>query len=168
MQGFSVESKTSGISSLRTSWQDLEARYKSSNEVNTTPRSPRTQPKKMENSEDLARKVLKLARQGASSNSERNWRQGSTCKRVKDLEDSGSNTGRSRPQTGPRWAEAVGPGRPAQPISRPSRPPFDLDASRAIYSPLIESHEGINSSSAAEEQRRLRDTISEMRVVLVV
>jgi hypothetical protein len=65
------------------------------------------------------------------------------------------------------WAE-VGPGRLAQPISRPSRPPFDLDASQAIYSPLTESHASINSSSAAEEQRSLRDTISEMRVVLVV
>jgi hypothetical protein len=50
MQDFSVESKTSGISSLNTSWQDLEARYKSSNEVNMTPRSPRTKPEKMENS----------------------------------------------------------------------------------------------------------------------
>jgi hypothetical protein len=29
--------------------------------------------------------------------------------------------------------------------------PFDLDASRAIYSPLTESHESINLSSAAEE-----------------
>jgi hypothetical protein len=38
----------------------------------------------------------------------------------------------------------------------------------AIYSPLTESHESINSSSAAEEQISLRDTISEMRVVLVV
>jgi hypothetical protein len=65
------------------------------------------------------------------------------------------------------WAE-VGPGQSAQPISRPSRPPFDLDASRAIYRPLTESHASINSSSAAEEQRSLRDTISEMRVVLVV
>jgi hypothetical protein len=72
MQGFSVESKTSGISSLSTSWRDLEARQKSSNEVNMTPRSPRTQPEKMENSEDLARKVSNLARQGASSNSKRN------------------------------------------------------------------------------------------------
>jgi hypothetical protein len=55
MQDFSVESKTSGISSLSTSWQDLEAQYKSSNEVNMTPRSqgpiprrwktPRTQSK---------------------------------------------------------------------------------------------------------------------------
>jgi hypothetical protein len=63
----------------------------------------------------------------------------------------------------------MGPGRPAQPISGPSRPPpFDLDASRAIYSPLTESHTSINLSSTAEEQRSLRDTISEMRVVLVV
>jgi hypothetical protein len=73
--------------------------------------------------------------------------------------------GRGMGRSGPRPA---GPGRPAQPISRPSRPPFDLDASRAIYSPLTESHASINSSSAAEEQRSLRDTISEMRVVLVV
>jgi hypothetical protein len=65
------------------------------------------------------------------------------------------------------WAE-TGPGRSTQPVSRPSRPPFDLGASRAIYSPLTESHGSINSSSAAEEQRSLRETISEMRVVLVV
>jgi hypothetical protein len=32
------------------------------------------------------------------------------------------------------WAE-MGPGRPTQPILRPRRPPFDLGASRAIYSP---------------------------------
>jgi hypothetical protein len=34
--------------------------------------------------------------------------------------------------------------------------------------PLTESHASINSSYAAEEPRSLRDTISEMRVVLVV
>jgi hypothetical protein len=65
------------------------------------------------------------------------------------------------------WVE-MGPGRSAQPVSRPSRPPFDQDASRAIYIPLTESNTSINSSYAAEEQRSLRDTISEMRVVLVV
>jgi hypothetical protein len=65
------------------------------------------------------------------------------------------------------WAE-VDPGRLAQPTPGPSRPPFDLGASRAIYSPLTESHASIHSSSAAEEQRSLRDTISEKRVVLVV
>jgi hypothetical protein len=100
-----------------------------------TPRSRRTQPEKMENSEDLARKVLNLARQGASSNSERNWQQGSTCKRGKDLEDSGTNAGRRRPRTGPKWAQA-GRRRPAGPARFEAQSaPFDLDASRAIYSP---------------------------------
>jgi hypothetical protein len=70
------------------------------------------------------------------------------------------------------WAE-VGPGRSAQagwpnPFRGPVGPPFDLDASRASYNPLTESHALIKSSSAAEEQRSLTDTISEMRVVLVV
>jgi hypothetical protein len=70
------------------------------------------------------------------------------------------------------WAE-VGPGRSAQagrpsPFRGPFGLPFYIDASQAIYSPLTESHTSINSSSAAEEQRSLRDTISKMRVVLVV
>jgi hypothetical protein len=79
--------------------------------------------------------------------------------------------GESRRLEKQHWAKEaadraeVGPGRSAQ-ASRPN--PFDLDASRAIYSPLTESHASINSSFAAEEQRSLRDTISEMRVVLVV
>jgi hypothetical protein len=72
MQYFSVESKTSWISSSSTLWQDLEAQYKSCNEVNMTPRSLGTKPKKMKNSEDLVRKVSNLAGQGASSNSKRN------------------------------------------------------------------------------------------------
>jgi hypothetical protein len=72
MQGFSVECKTSGISSSSTLSQDLEARCKSCNEVNMTPRSPGTKPEKMENSKYPVRKVSNLAGQGASSNSERN------------------------------------------------------------------------------------------------
>jgi hypothetical protein len=53
------------------------------------------------------------------------------------------------------WAE-VGPSRSAQagrpsPFQGPVVPPFDLDASRAIYSSLTESHTSINSSSTAEE-----------------
>jgi hypothetical protein len=51
------------------------------------------------------------------------------------------------------WSE-VGPGRPAQPTSGPSRPPFDLAANWTIYSPEAESHASIHSSSAVEEQRR--------------
>jgi hypothetical protein len=87
----------------------------------------------------------------------------------KDLEDSGSNTGQMRPWIGPKWAQAGRP-RLAGPacFEAQSAPPFDLGASRAIYSPLTESHASINSSSASEEQRSLRDTILEMRVVLVV
>jgi hypothetical protein len=82
----------------------------------------------------------------------------------KTLEDSGSNTGQRRPRAGPKWAQA---GRPS-PLRGPIGPPFDLVASWAIYSPLTESHAGTNLSSVAEEQRSLRDTISERRVVLVV
>jgi hypothetical protein len=160
MQDFIVESKTSGISSLSTSWQGLEVRYKSSNEVNLTPRSPRTKPEKMENFEDPVRKLLNLVGQGASSNSKRNWWQVHTCSWGKTLEDSGTNW--AKDVVG--WAE-VGLSRPAQPISWP---PFDLAAIQAIYSPEARRHASILSSSAAEEQRSLRDTISERRVVLVV
>jgi hypothetical protein len=136
MQDFSVESKTSGISSLSTSWQDLEARYKSSNEVNRTPRSPRTKPEKMENSKDPVRKLPNLAGQGASSNPKRNWRQGPTCSWGKTLEDSGSNTGQRRSRAGPKWAQAGRP-RPAGPTHFEAQsPPFNLAASRAIYSPM--------------------------------
>jgi hypothetical protein len=53
----------------------------------------------------------------------------------------------------PNWAK-TGLGRPAQPISGPVRHPFDLAAIRTICSPLAKSHESIDSSSAAEEQRR--------------
>ena len=67
----------------------------------------------------------------------------------------------------------MGPGRPAQagrpsPIRGPIGLSFDLIASQAINSPLTESHAEKISYSAAEEQRSLRDTISERRVVLVV
>jgi hypothetical protein len=72
MQGFSIEGKTSGISSSSTLRQDLETWYKSCNEANLTPRSPGTKPEKMTNFEDLPRKVSNPVGQGASSNSERN------------------------------------------------------------------------------------------------
>jgi hypothetical protein len=64
------------------------------------------------------------------------------------------------------WA-GVGPGRPAQPILGPSRPPFDLAAIRAIYSLGVKSHASINSSSAAEELRREGHHPREERVELV-
>jgi hypothetical protein len=45
--------------------------------------------------------------------------------------------------------------------------PFDLAASRAIYSPLAESHEEIHSSATAEEQRREGHHSGEERVEMV-
>jgi hypothetical protein len=71
-------------------------------------------------------------------------------------------------RTGPKWAQAGRPRAAGPAHFEAQSAPFDLDASRAIYSILTESHASINSSSAAEEQRSLRDTISEMRVELVV
>jgi hypothetical protein len=137
--------------------------YKSCNEAKLTPRSPGTKPENMTNSEDLSRKVSNLAGQGATFNSERNWRQGPTCRRGKDLEDSGTDARRRRQATGPRWAQA---GRPS-PVQGPFASPFDLAAIRAIYSPGVESHGGINSSSAAEEQRREGHHPGEERIELV-
>jgi hypothetical protein len=64
------------------------------------------------------------------------------------------------------WAK-VGPCRPAQPISGPSQPPFDLDAIRTIYSPEAKSHGKTHLSSAAEEQRREGHHLGEERVELV-
>jgi hypothetical protein len=117
----------------------------------------------MTNSEDLTGKVPNLAGQGATSNSERNWRQGPTCRRGKDLEDSGTDTTRRRLGTGLEWAQA---GRPS-PFQGPFTPSFHLAAIRAIYCPEVESHASINSSSAAEEQRREGHHPGEERVELV-
>jgi hypothetical protein len=69
------------------------------------------------------------------------------------------------------WAK-VGPGRSAQvdrpgPFQSPVTSPFDLAAIRAIYSPGVESHTSIHSSSAAEEQRREGHHLGEERVELV-
>jgi hypothetical protein len=120
MQNFSVESKTSGLSSLSTLWQDLEVWYKLSNEVNMTPRSLRTKPEKMENSEDPVRKMSNLAGQGASSKPQRNWRQGPTCSWGNTLEDLGSNT--ATPGKGGRGLGRSGP-RPTAHFEAQSPPP---------------------------------------------
>jgi hypothetical protein len=48
------------------------------------------------------------------------------------------------------WVE-VGPGQSAHPTSRPSRPPFDLAAIQAIYSPEDRRHASTHSPSGAEE-----------------
>jgi hypothetical protein len=122
----------------------------------------------MTNSEDLARKVLNLARQVESKFGEKPT-SGAHMQKGRGSRRRGKQ---HRAKEAANWAE-TGPGRSAQ-AGRPSPfrgqigLPFDLIASQAINSPLTESHGSTNSSSAAEEQRSLRDTISEMRVVLVV
>jgi hypothetical protein len=69
------------------------------------------------------------------------------------------------------WAW-MGPGRSAQvgqpsPVQGPFAPSFDLAAIRAVYSLGVKSHRSINSSSAAEEQRREGHHSGEERVELV-
>jgi hypothetical protein len=60
----------------------------------------------------------------------------------------------------------VGPGRPAQPISRPS-PPLDLPSIQAICSLEARRHTSIHLPSAAEEKRREGHHLGEERVELV-
>jgi hypothetical protein len=61
----------------------------------------------------------------------------------------------------PAWADRPSPFRARFDV------PFDLAASRAIYSPLVERHGEIHSSSATEEQRREGHHSGEERVEMV-
>jgi hypothetical protein len=67
---------------------------------------------------------------------------------------------------GPNRAEP-GLGRPAQPILGPVWRPFDLGTLRTIYNAPAKSHKEIQSSSAAEEQRREGHHPGEERVEMV-
>jgi hypothetical protein len=81
-------------------------------------------------------------------------------------EDSRRLENQHRAKEAAGWAE-VGPGQLAQPISRPSQPPFDLAAIQAIYSPEARCHASTHSSSTIEEQRREGHHLGEERVELV-
>jgi hypothetical protein len=144
MQEFSVESKTCNLSSSSTSWQDLEARYKSSIEVNMTPRSPRTNP--------WRRKTPRTRTENAKSCGTRSFiytteklmsrghmQKGEYSRRL------WKHHQRRRPRTGV--------GRPS-PFRGPVVLPFDLAAIRTIYSPLADSHASTHLSFPVEEQRR--------------
>jgi hypothetical protein len=65
---------------------------------------------------------------------------------------------------GPKWAWPDCP----SPFWARFDAPFDLATSRAIYSPLAQSHKEIHSSYAVEEQRREGHRSREERVKLVV
>jgi hypothetical protein len=76
-------------------------------------------------------------------------------------EDSRRLGNRHRAKEAAGWAE-VGPGRPAQPISRPSQPPFDLAAIRLLIAPSPgATHQLIRHPPT--RSREERDTISERR-----
>jgi hypothetical protein len=80
--------------------------------------------------------------------------------REASLEETGAGPGRN-------GLGSAGLGRLAQPIPGPVDAPFDLATSRAIYSPLAESHEEIHSSFATEQQRREGHHPGEERVEMV-
>jgi hypothetical protein len=128
-----------------------------------TPRSLRTNPVKMENSEDPDRKCRILRDKELRLNREK-----SDVKGLypvggilwKSREATTSEGGRGLGQSGPRPAGLA--------HFEAQLPPLDLAASQTIYSPLAESHGRIDSSSAAEEQRSMRHTISERRVMLII
>jgi hypothetical protein len=65
---------------------------------------------------------------------------------------------------GPGWSAQAG--WPSS-VQGPFSPSFDLAAIWAIYSPGVESHAWINSSSTVEEQRREGHHPGEERVELV-
>jgi hypothetical protein len=87
-----------------------------------------------------------------------------------DGEDSrrlGTDTRQRRRGLGRNWPKPADTDRPARPISRPNRPPFDLAAIQAIYSPEARRHASTHSPSATEEQRREGHHLGEERVELV-
>jgi hypothetical protein len=153
---------------IKAPWQDLEARYKSCNEANLTSKKPR----------DLTREDDKLrgpSQKSVESCETRSFVQFgvklTTRAHMQKGEGSRRLGNRHHAKEAGNWAE-VGPGRSAQagrlhPFRGPVAFPFDLAAIRAIYSPRVESHRSIHSSSAAKEQRREGHHLREERVELV-
>jgi hypothetical protein len=154
MQGFDVESKTSGISSSSTitrPWSPVQVMQWSKHD----PKKPR----------DLTREDDKLwgpSQKSAESCETRSFVQLGEKLTTRAHMQKGEGSRRlenwRHAKKADNWAE-VGPGRSAKasgpsPFQGPVASPFDLAAIRAIYSPGVESHGGIYSSSAAEEQRR--------------
>jgi hypothetical protein len=167
MQGFSVESKTFGISSSSTLWQDLEAPYKSRNEANLTPRSQGLDPRRRQTLRTWPEKCWLLQDKELCPIR----REMTTWTYMQKGETSRKQGNRRRAKEASGWAWMV-PGQPAQagrpsPVQGPFAPSFALAAIQAIYSPLTESHALSNSSSAAEEPRREGHHLGEERVDLV-
>jgi hypothetical protein len=145
MQGFDVESKTSGISSSSTL-----TRPRDLTREDDKLRGPRQ--KSVESCE--TRSFVQL---GEKLTTRARIQKGEGPRRL------GTDATRRRQATGPGWAQAGRLG----PFQSPVASPFDLAAIWAIYRPGVESHESIHSSSAAEEQRREGHHLGEERVELV-
>jgi hypothetical protein len=167
MQGFDIESKTSGISSSSTltrPWSLVQVMQWSK----LASKKPR----------DLTREDDKLrgpSRKSAESCGTRSLVQLGEKLTTRAHMQKGEGSRRlgnwHHAKEAGNWAE-VGPGRSAQagrfsPFRGPVTSPFDLATIRAIYSPGVESHASIHLSSAAEEQRREGHHLVEERVELV-
>jgi hypothetical protein len=158
MQGFSVESKTSRISSSSTLWQDLEAR--------TSHAMKQTWLQEARDStweDDKLRGPKQKSAESCGTRSYVQFGEKLTTRAYMQMGEASRRLG-NRHHAKEGWAQA---GRPAQPSTGPNPPSFDLAAIRAIYCPGVESHASSNSSSAAEEQRREGHHPEEERVELV-
>jgi hypothetical protein len=138
--GFSVESKTFGISSSSTLWQDLEAR--TSHAMKQT---------WLQEARDSTREDDKLRGPNQKSvESCKTWSyvqfgEKLTLRAYMQKEEGSRKQGnRHRAKEASGWAW-MGPGWPAQadrpsPVQGPVMLPFALATNRAIYSPVAESH----------------------------
>jgi hypothetical protein len=162
MQGFDVESKTFGISSSSTltrPWSPVQVMQWSKLDS----KKPRDQTREDD-------KLRGPSQKSAESCTTRSFVQlgeklttMAHMQKGKDLEDSGTDATQRRQATRPRWAQTGRPG----PFWGPVASPFDLATIRAIYSPGVESHTSIHSSSTVEEHRREGHHLGEERVELV-
>jgi hypothetical protein len=165
MQGFSVESKTSGISSPRTltrPWSPVQVMQWSKHDS----KKPRDQTREDDKLRGPSQKSAKSCETRSFVQLGEKLTTRATCRRGKDLEDLGIDAGQRRS----RRAE-VGPSRSAQ-ADRPSPlrgpvTPFGLAAIRSIYSPKANSLASIHWSSTTEEQRREGHHLRDERVELV-
>jgi hypothetical protein len=167
MQGFSVESKTLGISSSSTLWKDLED-HTSHAMKQTWLQEARDSTRE----DDKLRGPNQKISESCRTRSYVQFGEKLTSRAYMQKEEGSMKQGnqhRAKEASGWAW---MGPGRPAQadrpsPVQGPVMLPFSLAANRAIYSTLTESHRWYNSSSTAEEQRREGHHLGEERVELV-
>jgi hypothetical protein len=110
-----------------------------------TPRRLGTKLEKIKNSEDPVRKVSNLAGQGVIQSEEK-----LTTRAHMQKEEGYRRLGKQHEAKQAVGCAEVGPGRPAQPISKPNRPSFDLATIQTIYSPEAGSHASTHLSSSAE------------------